>query len=271
MSIEKFAKRNETENQTKIIWHKCNSAAKFLEAINTEYVAGLEYDVVGTSDNVPVVFHDKSIEINLGDNVDISKISFDDLRRIRPDINSLRKIFEAVSQNILREDFEFHLEIKPNNPALTDAIMKLLQEFSQIDRQTVPRSFQNEVLIDIKKRYPKKKICLLLGDKSFDPFKHFAAETTAFEKLPEKVADIERICGGFTPEFVSVDYKMLTNPFINAMKGAGIQVDVYTLNDINEINGFKVDRIVTDKPKEILEELAKRELNSNGTRASYRG
>jgi glycerophosphoryl diester phosphodiesterase len=270
MSIQKsfLAQYEAEESKPKIIWHKCNSVAKFIEAVNTECVAGIEYDVVATSDNVPVLFHDKFITQELIGGqlsylikpIEVSQISFEQLRKMRPDIDSLRKACEAVvvGKTNFDKNFEFHLEIKPDNNDFTDVVMKVLQEFPIIYDKTIPRSFQQDVLKRIKEKFPRD-VCLLLGDSGWpnDPDSFNTENTrTYFDRLPKDVREIEGI-GNFRPEYVSVHYKMLTQGFINAMKKAEIQVDVYTLNDILGLKGMKVDRIVTDKPEEVSKKLAK--------------
>ncbi|MCE3233547.1 MAG: hypothetical protein K0R98_1804 [Rickettsiaceae bacterium] len=249
-------------NQTKIIWHRCNSSAKIINAIADPYAAGAEFDVVGTSDNVPMLFHDKFITKELAGSelgylirpIEVSELSFAELRKIRPDIESLSEAFEKINTENFSETFEFHLEIKPNNIPLADAIVRLLAEFPKINRQTIPRSFQQDVIIHIRKSYIRD-ICLLLGRSySFvDPVTCFNTKNTktSLKKLPENIRAIEEICNGIRPKYISVYYTMLTQGFINAVKTAGVEVDVYTLNKLAFLKGLKVDRIITDFPKKL--------------------
>jgi glycerophosphoryl diester phosphodiesterase len=273
MSLQKsYIEFLKIKTPPQIIWHKCNNINMMLDAINTKYVAGVEYDVMATSDKVPVLFHDKSIMEKMVNwklvpisPIEVSKISFAELKQMRPDMNSLEEVLDAANKENLRDNFKFHLEIKPDDNNFTDKIMELLGKFPEINKRTIPRSFQSNVLVRIKDKYPDREVCLLLsGNSPIDDIKHFDTADTALEKLPTNIEDLKKILGGrYLPEYVSIDYKMLqkdnvTERFINAMKAAEIKLDVYTLNEPKFALGIKelgIDGIVTDEPQQIHQDL----------------
>lgn len=229
-----------------------------LEAISHEKngVAGLEYDVVGTTDATAFLTHDKYIK-NGDDSFEIFALKSQELNRLKPDINKLQEAFAELNKQKFSKDFEFHLEIKTPDEKLVITILELLEKYPKIDKQTTIRSFQESVLTQAKKARPDKKYCLLLGGKQeiVDKNNFVTTGKTSVEKLPD-LQGIENICG-FKPEQVSVQYKLLNEEFILNMHKATIEVEVYTLNDINGIKGLKVDRITSDNPLEIYAQINK--------------
>ncbi|MDA0781119.1 MAG: glycerophosphodiester phosphodiesterase [Rickettsiales bacterium] len=253
------------QNGSKIIWHKTNSVQMMLEAVKLERygVSGVEFDVVGTSDSVPFLMHDKVLTKDLMSDgeykkrksysyIEVGAISAEELREKRPDIDSLREGLEAVKSSGFSPAFEFHLEIKSPDNKLVDNILHMLADYPKIDSQTAIRSFQESVLQHAKKQQPERQYCLLLeGKKRVNLKKDFITTgKTVVKKLPD-INGIEEICG-FKPDQVSVHRKILTPDFIENMQENGIDVEIYTLNDIKELKSLEnVDRITTDVPLEI--------------------
>jgi glycerophosphoryl diester phosphodiesterase len=261
------------EKQPKIIWHKCNNISMLKEAVSQEIigVAGLEYDVVETKDGVPVLFHDKIItekvikkdiagkELAAQNTIEISALTASELRNLRPDIPTLEEAFIEIDKMNFSDNFEFHLEIKPSGMKLWDIVKAVLQKFPRINKQTLPRSFQDNIIAYIA---PEREICLLLCGPYEDKAIYFPLSgKTIISTLPSP-EKIKEICGGYKPRTVSLDYNILnkdlasTEDFIRKMHDAGIKVEAYTLNELKEIGGTKVDAIVTDVPKHILNEIS---------------
>jgi glycerophosphoryl diester phosphodiesterase len=263
-NVDKLLKSN-----TKILWHKTNGVQMMLDAIQQESlgVGGIEFDVVGTEDSVPHLMHDKVLTRDLTNDgdykkrnifsyIEVGSISANELRSRRPDIDTLKEGLEAVSSKEFSEKFEFHLEIKTPDNNLVDNIISMLGCYPKIDKQTTIRSFQESVLQYAKQQQPDRKYCLLLeGKKRVDLKKDFITTgKTIVKKLPD-LYGIQEICG-FVPEQVSVHRKILKPKFIKNMQENGIEVEIYTLNDIKDLKKReKVNRITTDFPLQIHKEL----------------
>ncbi len=237
----------------KILWHKCNSVAMFLQAVKSESdgISGIEFDILATKDLVPLLYHDKCLQ----DGTEISSLSFAELQNHSQKIDTLEDAFAAISKHGFSRDFEFHLEIKPDSNQVWDAVHKILKKYPAINHQTIPRSFQENVVIYIKNNEPKRPVCLLFsGLDGWDEKKEFLARNTAVRSL-EDISQIMAICGGIKPEYVSVNYRLLNYKFIENMKKNGVKLDIFTLNDIKHLGDFQVDSIVSDNPLEILRDL----------------
>ena len=253
---------------TKILFHKANGVQPMLDSIDKEKdgICGIEYDVVGTKDSVPFLLHDKSLTRNImsdghyedrDESIEVSSLTAKELRELRPDIDTLQEAFEAVQKKGFSKDFEFHLEVKSPDNKLVDNILELLEASPEIDKQTYIRSFQEGVLQRAKEKRPDKSYCLLLsGTKELNDEKSFyTTGSTLVDKLPD-VQGIKDICG-FKPEQVAVEHNIVTDKFIKNMHKEGIEVEVYTLNDINLLKSRAVDRITTDFPVEISSQINK--------------
>lgn len=256
----------------KVIWHKCNSAQQMISAISSvdNGVGGLEYDVVATSDNVPVLFHDKIVEIN-GKYVEISSLSLRELQGYYPKIQTLASALKKINNINFPESFQFHLEIKPGNLDFVPEVIKILEHFPRIDKQTIIRSFKAGVIAKVNEDFytredrSVRKVCLLLGGLAESEvkvsYRTNADETTiakvgGFYDLPE-ASEIKRMCGVENPFAVSIHHDMLTPDFVSSMQCAGIKVAVYTVNDIKELKGIAVDEVVSDEPIVIASDLSK--------------
>lgn len=253
---------------TKILFHKANGVQPMLDSIEKEKdgIDGIEYDVVGTKDGVPFLMHDKSLTRKImsdgtyeqrEESIEVSSLTAKELRQLRPDIDTLEEAFEAVKKHGFSKEFEFHLEIKSPDNKLVDNIIELLEAYPQIDKQTYIRSFQEGVLQRAQQKRPDKDYCLLLsGTKELNDEKSFyTTGSTLVDKLPD-LDGIQKICG-FKPKQVSVEHDIVNDKFVKNMHKEGIEVEVYTLNDINLLKTREVDRITTDFPVEISSQINK--------------
>lgn len=242
----------------KILWHKCNSVLTFMKAVlmEIEGLSGIEFDVVCTKDNIPVLMHDRMITKD-GVNIEISDLTLSELLSINSRITTLEAALEGINHIDFSDNFEFHLEIKPDNLKLTDKILKTLKYFPKINSQTIIRSFQPEVIKHVKNT-AKRPVCLLLSAKDDTNSKiEFpgSRSSTALDSTLDKIDDIKKICGGFLPEQISINYTMITENFSQLLKTNNIESEIHTLNDLRAIGGIKVDRIVTDEPHTMINNI----------------
>jgi glycerophosphoryl diester phosphodiesterase len=132
----------------------------------------------------------------------------------------------------------------------------MLSSYPLVDEKTIPRSFQPGNLIHIKKQYPSRRICLLLDDVTYVDHLTEVEKLEykiAREKLPENIEEIIKICGGYKPEYISVRFNMLTDEFVSLMQKEGVRLDIYTLNDLDDLKCQLPEGVVTDRPENILD------------------
>lgn len=259
---------NQDVSPAKVLLHSCNNIKKMREALAVPDLAGIEFDVVVTQDGMPVLGHDKAITYEyssgmlkpLSSPVEIASLTFENFRRMRPDMDTLKEALHFLDNQRrvgkLSTSFELHMEIKTPDTRAWDTIAHVLELYPVINSQTVLRSFQEEVLAYAKRKQPERKICLMIGSKSgYDAALEFDRSThTSVKKLPT-FDTMVKFLGGNTPNSVSVDYQLLTDGFIHAMKAQGVEVGVDAPGDVAGLSEVRVDRIVTDTPEEILRSL----------------
>lgn len=241
---------------TKIIHHKCNTIAMLKDSL-TNGSHGVEFDVILTKDNIPVLFHDRVI----GDKV-VEELTLKQLQKLNSNIPTLMQALYAVKDISVDSNFIFHLEIKQFFARAWDEVNAILKAFPKIDAQTVPRSFQENIISYIK-HTSNRPVCLLIGNLSDYKDTDFVLSGKTEVKVLPTVRQIKNICDGAIPEYVSVDYKLVTKEFVQNMHDANIAVDVYTLNDIYGLGLVLVDAIVTDKPSLFLNNYMHNLLNAN--------
>jgi glycerophosphoryl diester phosphodiesterase len=251
-------------HQIKIIGHKCNSLSKLKDTVILENlgVCGVEYDVVGTRDNIPFLMHDKFISYKLSNGtiiefakpIEVFSLTAQELKELRPDLDTLAETFYILEKLDFSKDFEFHLEIKPANIRLVENIVDILNHNPKINKQTVIRSFQPINLEYLKQINPDRLYCFLINaNDAYNAKSDFPLENTITNRLPA-LNEIKQLCK-FIPEQISINYDALTSEFIDVMHQANIEVEVYTLNDLTKLNSMKVDRVVTDYPIKIITSL----------------
>lgn len=142
---------------------------------------GLELDVVGTSDGVPVVIHDETVNRTTNGTGRVADFTLEKLQELdaafrfspldAPGTFPLRGQGHTVPT--LREVFETFpglpiiVEVKVNDPVLVDRVVVLVREFGRSDR-TLTASFHQEVLVRFRRA--DARLATHLSQKEAIPF-----------------------------------------------------------------------------------------------------
>ncbi|MHA1818982.1 MAG: glycerophosphodiester phosphodiesterase [Promethearchaeota archaeon] len=130
-----------------------NTAKAFQRAID-EGLDYIEFDVRKTSDNIPIVFHDRTLNSLTNGKGAIEKYSLKELRKIRykdgQELQTLEEMFEQFAGKI-----NFMLEIKSDN--IERQIMELIKKYG-IESQTLIQSFSILRVHKAHKIYPHSQL-----------------------------------------------------------------------------------------------------------------
>jgi glycerophosphoryl diester phosphodiesterase len=141
----------------KIIGHRgarglaSENTLKGLEEAISHDVDEIEFDVRVTKDKIPVLHHDSEVTDSRGRKFSISKNTLLSLRKHKPDLTTLKDVFERVNQKM-----PLYIEIKPD--VSVQPIIKVLK--AQIDKGRPAEnmriaSFSQKVLIEIHRALPE--------------------------------------------------------------------------------------------------------------------
>jgi glycerophosphoryl diester phosphodiesterase len=234
--------------QTKIIAHRGywdyeGSAQNSIFALHKAQeinIYGSEFDVLISSDGIPVVNHDPTIKDVNDSLLTIEKTPFDQLKILKIKngefLPTLKSYFEQGKKN---KNTKLILEIKSHSTKeIEDKAVKIITAMvseAGLEKQTEYISFSLNICKEILRYQPKAKIAYLKGDLSPAEIKkagltgldyHF----NVFQKNPEWVTEAKKL---------------------------NLTTNVWTVNDpivMQEMINLKVDFITTDKP-EILQKL----------------
>lgn len=223
--------------QTRVIahrghWDTSGSAQNSLAALQKAHdlsIYGSEFDVWITSDGVPVVNHDATIE-----NICVENETYEKLQQITlangEKIPTLEQYLELGSK---LPDVQLVLEIKPhkrivNEDLLVDKVVNMVRSYKLEDRIDYI-SFSMNICKELKNKSSHATIVYLNGDVS--------------------PADLK------TLGFSGLDYShktLSTHPeWIGEAKSLGLTTNVWTVNDTTMMKSFidkGIDFITTDNP-----------------------
>lgn len=252
-----------------------NTIPGFLYALD-QGVTTLELDVVITADNKVVVSHEPwiSSEICLskegkpleeGKGLNIYKMTYDQVKSydcgskehtrfpeqekiqvIKPLLGDVIKAAERHIKSHTRYEVDYNIEIKsqpsgdnlyhPSPEKFSDLVYQLIDQYLPWERVVI-QSFDFRVLKYWNKKYPNVRLAALVENmKSID---------TNLSNL------------GFKPAIYSPYYQLLSQQKVNNLRGRGIKVIPWTVNDATQMKklvDWKVDGIITDYPN-IAKEL----------------
>lgn len=252
-----------------------NTIPGFLYALD-QGVTTLELDVVITADNKVVVSHEPwiSSEICLsnegqpleeGKGLNIYKMTYDQVKSydcgskeharfpeqekiqvIKPLLGDVIKAAERHIKSHTRYEVDYNIEIKsqpsgdnlyhPSPEKFSDLVYQLIDQYLPWERVVI-QSFDFRVLKYWNKKYPNVRLAALVENmKSID---------TNLSNL------------GFKPAIYSPYYQLLSQQKVNNLRGRGIKVIPWTVNDaaqMKKLVDWKVDGIITDYPN-IAKEL----------------
>lgn len=124
----------------------------------------IEFDVSLTADDVPVVFHDNTLERMSNSDKIISKTLWEDLSKIDISVHHPYKerfadariptLKDTVSQ-LLKADQRMFIDIKTQNGKIIDIILNLYEEYPSLHSMAVVTSFFPNIIYYIRRSNPK--------------------------------------------------------------------------------------------------------------------
>lgn len=216
-----------------------NTLAAF-EAARELGAQGLELDLQLTSDGVPVIIHDETIDRTSNGKGRVKDMSLEDLRAYSFD-NRLPAFREAACPILSLEDFldwleetdllanlEFKTTIVPY-PGLVEKTLDLIRKRGLQD-QVLLSSFNHKDIVKARSLAPEIRGGFLTASKLLDPAgycKKYGVQA-------------------YHPLFTTIDSKD-----IKALKEAGIEINVWTVDQEDHIRACiqaGVDNIITNDP-----------------------
>lgn len=144
--------------------------------------AGVELDIEFSSDGVPVLMHDNTVDRTTDGTGRLCDLTFEQIRKLNPAANHrLRNDFphekvptlrEAVAES-LNHNLIIFFDVKGHANKATDALKKIYMEFPQLYNNSIVCSFLPEVIYKVKFRiFAVHNIMFAGGDNSSGPSKH---------------------------------------------------------------------------------------------------
>lgn len=210
-----------------------NTCAAFVAAGNRSYF-GVETDIHRTADGRYIVFHDDNLTRLLGDGRVVEEMRFDELRALRlTDLDGnargdlLLPTLEEYVHICKKYDKDCVLEIKNHfEPEDIDNVIAIIRGIGWLER-TIFISFDLPNMICIRERLPQQRAQYLVstfGD------------------------DLLDILTGYHLD-LDIKYSSLSAEQVRACHEAGIQVNVWTVNeaaDAERLAGYGVDFITSN-------------------------
>ena len=237
----------------------------------------LEGDLHATKDGIVVVSHDETVDRCTNGTGEITSYVFDDLRKLdagywySPDngetypyrgyafngVNHLQipTLEEVFSDNQLNKT-PMILEIKQQDPSIVDDVLDLIERYN-MEEYVVIGSFDKESLDEIREKSNIRGMPIITSfceDEVLDFYLTFLPSILSGSYIPSGSilqVPIEYNLNGITVPVV-------TSFFMNKARFLGLNVQVWTINDPDEMRWLmhevKVDGIMTDNP-ELLEQI----------------
>ena len=210
-----------------------NTCAAFVAAGNRSYF-GVETDIHRTADGRYIVFHDDNLTRLLGDGRVVEEMCFDELRALRlTDLDGnargdlLLPTLEEYVHICKKYDKDCVLEIKNHfEPEDIDNVIAIIRGIGWLER-TIFISFDLPNMICIREKLPQQRAQYLVstfGDDLLDILKGHHLD-------------------------LDIKYSSLSAEQVRACHEAGIQVNVWTVNeaaDAERLAGYGVDFITSN-------------------------
>ena len=212
---------------------KENTASAFVAAGNRSYF-GVETDIHRTADGRYIVFHDDNLTRLLGDGRVVEEMRFDELRALRlTDLDGnargdlLLPTLEEYVHICKKYDKDCVLEIKNHfEPEDIDNVIAIIRGIGWLER-TIFISFDLPNMICIRERLPQQRAQYLVSTFGDD----------LLDILTGHHLDLD------------IKYSSLSAEQVRACHEAGIQVNVWTVNeavDAERLAGYGVDFITSN-------------------------
>ena len=210
-----------------------NTCAAFVAAGNRSYF-GVETDIHRTADGQYIVFHDDNLVRLLGDERVVEEMRFDELRALRlTDLDGnargdlLLPTLEEYVHICKKYDKDCVLEIKNHfEPEDIDNVIAIIRGIGWLER-TIFISFDLPNMICIRERLPQQRAQYLVSTFGDD----------LLDILTGHHLDLD------------IKYSSLSAEQVRACHEAGIQVNVWTVNeaaDAERLAGYGVDFITSN-------------------------
>lgn len=210
-----------------------NTCAAFVAAGNRSYF-GVETDIHRTADGRYIVFHDDNLTRLLGDGRVVEEMRFDELRALRlTDLDGnargdlLLPTLEEYVHICKKYDKDCVLEIKNHfKPEDIDNVIAIIRGIGWLER-TIFISFDLPNMICIRERLPQQRAQYLVSTFGDD----------LLDILTGHHLDLD------------IKYSSLSAEQVRACHEAGIQVNVWTVNeaaDAERLAGYGVDFITSN-------------------------
>ncbi len=226
------------ENRPVIIAHRGYSAkypdntVLAFEKAGEKGAGGAETDVRVTKDGVPVLNHNDDVDFADGTSLPVKDHTFEELRA-KPlqndesdDVVYLAS-FREYLETMKRYGMICFIELKgPFTDAETREVFRLAEEVYRLDR-CILQSFDFDNLLKARAMFPKLPLMLTYGDNEPEPYER------CFSR-------------GFS---IDVSKTALTREMLDAFHAHGLEVGVWTVNDLDEMEALAAmgaDYIETD-------------------------
>ncbi len=219
---------------------------------------GAECDVHATSDGVIVLSHDQSTKRTLGGNGDVTKTTFEELRKLDAGAWKNEK-FKGEKIPTLEEYLEVlkgttcHPVIEIKMEGIERQVLDAVRKFGMTDVSTII-AFSPKVVREVRRLEPGLCVAWLYSENLKD------------KGTPEENADrlakllIDR-AKELDTNVLDLNYGILSRPLVKKLQDAGIHVWCWTVNDPGRMNillDYGVESITTDRPDVLAEVLKTR-------------
>lgn len=203
----------------------------------------IEFDTRATADGELLLFHDADLKRFTGAKTLFESLGFAEARQI--DVGSWfdkQKTFAAERPPTLEEAIRLCLEggkipLIERKTGSAEAHLKVIRDLNAADRVIV-QAFDWEFLRAMRRLAPEIPIGAL-GDKNPDA---------------ARIAELAEL----KPDWIGWNQKYLTEDGVATFHGLGAKVAVWTVNDLARLRQFtawRVDALITDRPREAREGL----------------
>ncbi|MFW6023049.1 MAG: glycerophosphodiester phosphodiesterase [Halanaerobiaceae bacterium] len=212
-----------------------NTAVSFEKALK-DGADGIEFDVHMTSDGIPVVIHDETVDRTTNGSGLIAKMTYDEIKKLRAGINQS----DYTNQKILTLEETLDLSVEKSKlinielkqgmviyPGLEEKVLSIIKEYDIVNKVIIS-SFNHYSLKLIKKINKNIKCGLLYIAGIYKPWNY------------AKIVGVEAI----HPFYASINKEIASECQKN-----DIMVNVYGANDqktISHMLNIGVDAIITD-------------------------
>ncbi len=222
-----------------------NTLPAFMRAVGLGYTH-VELDVHATADGQVVVHHDDTMQRMFGDPRALATLDWDTVRGLRTEGGASAPLLAEVLESFP----ELNVAIEAKSDAVVEPLAELLRGMAVLDRVSVGAFAPART----------QRLCAALGpDLCWSPAHAGVARLwLAGWGLPVLRA------AGFDVVQVPVQYKgipVVTRRFLRAAHARGIQVQVWTVNAVDEMKrllDMGVDAIMTDRPSLLRDVMTER-------------